>query len=82
MTKLILALAALACASPAMAQSGWNSNQIGDFTHYRGTGSNSGWSGNSNQIGDFTHYRFQGPQGQTQTCTSNTIGDFTYTRCN
>ena len=82
MTRLILALTAIVCATPAMAQSGWNSNAIGDFTYYHGTGNNSGWSGNSNQIGDFTYSRFNGPNGQTRNCTSNRIGDFTYTNCN
>lgn len=81
MTKIILTLAAIACASPALAQTGWNSNQLGDYTYYRGTGSNSGWSGSSNSVGDFTYHRFNGPNGQTQNCTSNRVGDFTYTRC-
>lgn len=84
MRSLILTVAAISLASPAMAQSGWTSNNYGGPTrYYNGTGDNSGWSGSSNNYGGPTTYsNFNGPNGQTYNCTSNNYGGpITYTNC-
>ena len=54
MTKLLLALAAIACATPALAQ--WNgySYQQGQYRYYNG---NDGSSGYSYRQGPYTYYQ-------------------------
>ena len=83
MKRLALIAAAIAIATPAMAQTNWNSNRIGPYTYYNGTDSQGGsWNGTSTNIGPFRYDNFHGPNGQTTNCTTSTIGQFTYTNCN
>ena len=83
--RIIIALTLLAISgigvSPAHAQSGWNSQRLGNQTYYSGTGNNTGWSGSSQQLGNQTYSRFSGPQGQMQNCTSQRLGNQVYTNC-
>jgi hypothetical protein len=83
MLRLIAAATLLLAATPAMAQTSWNSNQVGPYTYYNGTDSQGGaWSGRSQQLGPFRYDNFSGPNGQTSTCTSQRLGNQTYTHCN
>lgn len=88
MRLLILAAVAMLAAGPALAQNyyqqqrgGWNSQELGPYTYYNGTGSNQGWHGSSQQLGPYTYSHLQGPQGQQQRCTSQRLGNQVYTRC-
>lgn len=83
---LRLALVLTLIASPAFAQSGWNSQNFGGgLTYYNGTGANQGWSGTSQNFGgDETYSTFTGPHGQQQTCVTQDFsngGGQTYTTC-
>lgn len=93
MKTIVLAIAALAIAAPAFAQTGWNSqsydygNGMGQ-TFYNGTGDNQGWNGSSqsynygNGMGQ-TFSNFNGPNGETETCSTQTYPTGqTFTNCN
>lgn len=83
MTRIILAaFAAIACASPALAQN-FTSYQMGTHTYTNGTDSaGQPWNGSSYRMGDHTYTNWNGPNGQTRSCSSYQMGDHTYTNCN
>ena len=83
MKRLALIAAVIAIATPAMAQTSWNSNRLGGTTYYNGTDSQGGmWNGTSNQIGGTRYDNFHGPNGQMTNCTTTHIGSTAYTNCN
>lgn len=82
MIRLALITAAIACASPAMAQWNGTSYDMGGYRYHNGTDSNGGsWNGTSYRMGDHTYTNWSGPNGQTRSCSSYQMGSYTYTNC-
>lgn len=80
MTRIILALAAFACASPALAQS-VTSYDMGGYRYYNGTDSSGQpWNGSSYRTGDTVWTNLNGAGG-SRTCSTTTMGNYTYTNC-
>jgi hypothetical protein len=81
MKTLMIALAALALAAPAMAQS-WTTNHFGNTTTMYGTDRNGGsWYGTRQHFGNMTTTNIYGPNGQSKTCTSTRFGSMRTTNC-
>lgn len=81
MIRLALAVMLTCAALPALAQSGWNSQTLGNQTYYNGQGAMGGWTGTSQTLGNQTYSNFNGPNGQHQNCTTQRLGAQTYTNC-
>ena len=82
MKRLALIAAAIAIASPAMAQN-WTSYQMGSQTNHTGYDQNGGmWTGTTHPMGsNQTNSTFYAPNGQMTQCRSVQMGSQVNTTC-
>ena len=78
---LMIALAALTIAAPAMAQT-WTTTRFGNTTMTYGTDRHGGtWYGTRQHFGNMTTSTIYGPNGRTRTCNSVRFGWTRTTNC-